>query len=175
MTRNDILRRLRYCFNYNDRNMMKIFAAGDYDVSREQLSAWLKKDDAEGYERCKDIQLASFLNGLINTRRGRKEGEPLIAEKQLNNNLIFRKLKIALDLKSDDILAIMDLADLRMSRNELSALFRNQNHKHYRQCKDQILRNFIYGLQLKYREKKTDVKSVKRGLSDKNAAIWGRS
>ena len=69
----------------------------------------------------------------------------------------------------------MDLADLRMSRNELSALFRNQNHKHYRQCKDQILRNFIYGLQLKYREKKTDVKSVKRGLSDKNAAIWGRS
>ncbi len=72
-------------------------------------------------------------------------------EMKLTNNIIFRKLKIALDLRDDDILAIMKLADLRMSRHELSAFFRKVGHKHYRECKDQILRNFMKGLQVKYK------------------------
>jgi len=48
-------------------------------------------------------------------------------------------------------LEIMDLANLRISKHELSAFFRKPGHKHYRDCKDQILRNFINGVQLKYR------------------------
>jgi len=89
---------------------------------------------------------------LINDRRGKKEGPQPKPEQRLTNNIIFRKLKIALDLKAEEILEIMDLTNVRISKHELSAFFRKPDHKHYRDCKDQILRNFISGVQLKYRE-----------------------
>ena len=62
------------------------------------------------------------------------------------------KLKIALNLKAEDILEIMDLSDLHISKHELSAFFRKKDHKHYRNCKDQIFRKFLKGVQLKYRD-----------------------
>ena len=68
------------------------------------------------------------------------------------NNIILRKLKIALDLKAEDLVDILQLADFRMSKSELSAFFRKPGHKHYRECKDQVLRNFLKGMQLKYRD-----------------------
>lgn len=151
MTNNDILRRLRYIFNFNDSTMITIFSLADLKVTREQISDWLKKDDDPAYKTCNDNQLAIFLNGLINYKRGKKDGPQPTAEKKLNNNIIFRKLKIALNLKEDDTLEILQLANLVISKHELSAFFRRQDHKHYRICKDQILRNFLQGMQLKYR------------------------
>ncbi len=151
MTNNDVLRRIRYVFDFNDSKMIAIFAQADTEVTREQISNWMKKEEDEAYINCTDLQLATFLNGLINDRRGKRDGEQPKAEKKLNNNIIFRKLKIALDLKDDEILAILLLADLRISKHELSAFFRRADHKHFRACKDQILRNFLQGVQLKLR------------------------
>ena len=151
MTNNDVLRRLRYTFDINDDKMMKIFASADLTVAREQLSNWLKKEEDADYKNCSDVQLATFLNGLINVNRGKREGVQPIPEKNINNNIIFRKLKIALELRDDDILKTLLLADLRISKHELSAFFRRADHKHFRQCKDQILRNFMIGLQIQYR------------------------
>ena len=151
MTNNDILRRIRYTFDFNDSKMIAIFGLADHQVTRGQISEWLKKDDDPGYQKCSDTQLAIFLNGLISDKRGKKEGSQPEPEKRLTNNIIFVKLKIALNLKAEDILEIMDLANLRISKHELSAFFRRPNHKHYRDCKDQILRNFLKGVQLKYR------------------------
>ncbi|MFT5218974.1 MAG: hypothetical protein ACI9LO_001621 [Planctomycetota bacterium] len=157
MTNNDVLRRIRYTFDFGDDKMIAIFAQVDCEVNREQVSNWLKKDDDDDFQAIKDVELAAFLNGLIIDRRGKKPGEQPAAEKRLNNNIIFRKLKIALDYKDDDILAVMALADLRMSRHELSAFFRRAGHKHYRECKDQILRNFMKGMQIKYRKEEPSV------------------
>jgi len=151
MTNNDVLRRIRYIFDFGDDKMIALFAQAECEVTRAQVSDWLKKEDQDDYQALSDSQLATFLNGLINDRRGKKEGAQPTPETKLTNNIIFRKLKIALDLRDDDILAIMKLADLRMSRHELSAFFRKRGHKHYRECKDQILRNFMKGLQVKYR------------------------
>lgn len=153
MTNNDILRRIRYSFDFSDSRMIDIFAQADYEVTREQISDWLKKEDDPDYKACNDLHLAIFLNGLINDRRGKKEEGTPEPEKHLTNNLIFKKLKIALNLKADDILAILALVDKPVSKPELSAFFRKKGHKHYRQCKDQILRNFLHGVQLKYRDK----------------------
>ncbi len=150
MNHNDILRRIRYTFDFSDSKMIEIFSLADYKVTRAQISNWLKKDDDLAYEGLYDLQLAIFLNGLIIDKRGKKEGPPPIPEKRLNNNIIFRKLKIALNLKDHDILEILDLVDLRISKHELSAFFRKPNQSQYRQCKDQILRNFLHGLQKKY-------------------------
>jgi len=151
MTNNDVLRRIRYIFDYNDTKMIAIFELADLKVSREQISDWLKKDDDPAYKALSDTQMAIFLNGLINDKRGKKDGPQPVPEKTLNNNIIFRKLKIALNLKEEDTLAILELANLRISKHELSAFFRRADHKHYRVCKDQVLRNFLQGLQLKYR------------------------
>ncbi len=150
MTNNDVLRRIRYIYDLNDSTMISIFALADHTVSREQISNWLKKDDDPDYKACTDEQLAIFLNGLIIKNRGKKEGPQPVPEKKLNNNIIFRKLKIALNLKNEDVLALLALADLRISKHELSAFFRREDHKHHRVCKDQILRNFLKGMQLKY-------------------------
>lgn len=152
MTNNDILRRIRYIFDFNDAKMIAIFAQAEYKVTREQISNWLKKEDDPAYENCHDKELAIFLDGLINDRRGKKEGPLHQPENNLTNNIIFRKLKIALDLQNDDVLEILALADLRISKHELSAFFRKPDHKHFRLCKDQILRNFLKGLQVKYRD-----------------------
>ncbi|NHN36162.1 DUF1456 family protein [Pseudomaricurvus alcaniphilus] len=154
MDNNDILRRLRYALELNDNSMIQIFGLAGLPVTREQVSNWLKKDDAADYEACNDLQLATFLNGFIIHKRGQRDGAEYKPEKRLSNNLILVKLKIALDLKSDDMLQLLELANFVLSKHELSAFFRKKGHKHYRECKDQVLRNFIQGIQFKYRDKK---------------------
>ena len=151
MTNNDILRSIRYAFDFSDSKMVAIFGLANTQITREQISAWLKAEDDPEFQNCSDTQLASFLNGLIIERRGKKEGPQPVPESRLTNNIVFRKLKIALDLKAEDILEILALTDVQISKHELSAFFRNPNHKHYRQCKDQILRNFLKGVTFKYR------------------------
>ncbi|MGF1732771.1 DUF1456 family protein [Photobacterium kasasachensis] len=151
MLNNDILRRIRYTFDYNDAAMISIFAAADHEVTREQVSDWLKKDDDAAFKKCTDRELAIFLNGLINTKRGKKEGVQPEPESRLTNNMIFMKLRIALNYKAEDILEIMESVDFTMSKHELSAFFRKPDNKHYRECKDQILRNFLLGVQQKFR------------------------
>lgn len=152
MTNNDILRRLRYSFDLSDDKMIAIFGLAELEVTRSQISDWLKKEDDTAYKTCTDSMLATFLNGFINEKRGKKEGVQPAPERRLTNNIIFRKLRIALDLKDEDIFQILDLAEFSLSKPELSALFRKAGHKHYRTCKDQILRNFLRGMQLKYRD-----------------------
>ena len=152
MNNNDVLRKIRYTFDYTDEKMMSIFKSADVDVDRAQVSRWLKRDEDEDFEGIYDKSLASFLNGFINVRRGKKEGEQPKPEKTLNNNIILRKLKIALNLKDTDVLELLDLADFRFSKSELSALFRKPTHQHFRQCKDQVIRNFLHGMQIKYKK-----------------------
>ena len=161
MTNNDILRRLRYIFDFNDTKMISLFGLADYEVTRAQVSDWMKQEDDPAYKKLNDKQLAIFLNGLINDKRGKKDGPQPVPEKNLTNNAIFMKLKIALNLQSDDILEIMDLSDFRISKHELSAFFRKAGHKHYRECKDQILRVFLKGLQMQYRDEVDSDKAFK--------------
>jgi uncharacterized protein YehS (DUF1456 family) len=160
MQNNDILRRLRYTFHLTDTHVMELFALGGCVANRETISNWLKKEDDTDFVSIYDIDLAAFLNGLIIQKRGKKEGENPKPEKSLNNNIILRKLKIALQLKDDDILHILNLADFKFSRHELSALFRKPDQEQYRLCKDQVLRNFLMGLQLSYRKNNLDTNSL---------------
>jgi uncharacterized protein YehS (DUF1456 family) len=152
MTNNDILRRIRYTFDLSDSQMIAIFGLADHEVTREEISDWLKKDEDPAFKDCSDTIMALFLNGFINKRRGKREGAQPKPETRLNNNIIFTKLKIALNLKAEEIIEILALAGFHIGKHELSAFFRRPDHKHYRECKDQILRNFLKGVQLKFRE-----------------------
>ena len=151
MKNNDVLRRIRYTFNFDDSKMIALFGLAGLEVTRAQISDWLKKDDDPDYRKCSDQNLAIFLNGLIIDKRGKKDGPQAEPETVLSNNIIFRKLRIALNLQADDVLELVNQDDFRISKHELSAFFRKPGHKHYRECKDQVLRNFLKGIQLKYR------------------------
>lgn len=153
MENNDIMRRIRYTFDYSDVKMAALFGLAGHEVTREQITDWLKKDDDPSYKECSDREMAIFLNGLINEKRGKKEGPQPEPEKRLTNNIIFKKLKIAMNFTADDVLEMMTLAEFAMSKPELTAFFRKPGHKNYRECKDQILRNFLKGMLIKYRAK----------------------
>jgi len=153
MTNNDIIRRLRYMFNYTDLDIIAIFKLTDHDIRKTDVRDWLKKKDDPLLKELTDIELSIFLNGLIIETRGRKEGPPPEAEYFLTNNIILRKLKIALDLKTDDIIDLFELIGVKLSKHELSAFFRKPGHPSYRPCLDQYLRNFLTALQTKYKNK----------------------
>ena len=156
MTNNDVLRRLRYTFDISDSGMITLFRIGGREVSREQISDWLKRDEDPEFTLCRDVELAVFLNGFITDRRGKKDGPQPEPESRLNNNIILRKLRIALDLRAEGMLKMLNLASFRLSKHELSAFFRKPGHKHYRECQDQVLRNFLKGVQLQFRPEPAD-------------------
>lgn len=151
MVNNDVLRKMRYILDYGDKKMIETFLLGGVVVNREKVSNWLKKDDDPDYLVLKDFELASFLNGVITQKRGKKEGAAPVAEDKLTNNITFKKIIIAFSLKSEEVIEVLKLADLTVGKPELSAFFRKPTHKNYRECKAQILRNFLMGLQIKER------------------------
>lgn len=149
MTNNDIFRRIRYLFKLNDSQVVNIYQHVEVAIQQADVLNWLKKEDDPSLVEMTDQELAAFLNGLIIEKRGKKEGPTPEAEEVLSNNTILRKLKIALDLKSDDILAAFESIDKKISKHELSSFFRNPDHSSYRPLMDQYLRNFLQGLSKK--------------------------
>ena len=156
MTKNDVLRRVRYALNINDSAMIEIFKLSAYEIEQSGLINLLKKENKEGYIGCSDKVLGFFLDGLIFHKRGRQEIKPEQEKKsgpRLTNNAILKKLRIALELKEDDMVGILKLAGVDISKSELTALFRKEGHRNYKECGDQFLRNFLKGLAISYRDK----------------------
>ncbi|WP_339703879.1 DUF1456 family protein [Algoriphagus aquimarinus] len=151
MNNSDILRTIRYIFNFKDPEMVDMFKAGGLDLKREEVANFLKNEEEPFFKAIIDKDLAAFLNGFIIEKRGKKEGDVPTPEKTLNNNIVFRKLRIALNMKEDDILEILSSVGMHISPHELSAFFRKPSQSQYRACKDQILRNFLNGLKKKHR------------------------
>lgn len=152
MINNDVIRRIRYALNLNDHSMIDIFALSDYEITRETLLTLLKKDNEEDFVAMSNAQLTAFLDGLITYKRGKSDKPVTHANAELDNNAILRKLRIALEFKEEDMLSTLKTADFELSKHELSAFFRHEGHKHYRKCGDQILRNFLQGLTIHFRQ-----------------------
>lgn len=72
----------------------------------------------------------------------------------MDNNDVFKKLRVALHLRDDEIIDILKLVDFKITRSELSAIFRKDDHPNYKPCGDQLLRNFLNGLIIHMRGKK---------------------
>lgn len=155
MNNNDVLRGVRYALDISDPKMIEVFRLGGQETDRTQLATYLKKEDEEGYINCSDPVFESFLDGLIIQRRGKKEtdqDQAKIRVYPLTNNAVLKKIRIALELKEEDMLGILKLAEVDISKSELTALFRKKGHKNYKNCGDQFLRNFLKGLSIRYRK-----------------------
>lgn len=88
----------------------------------------------------------------------------------MTNNDVFKKLRVALMLRDDEIVEILKLVDFKISKSELSAFFRKEDHPNYRECGDQVLRNFLNGLVLHLRGTKENPKNPAEVLSQKKEA-----
>lgn len=175
MNNNDILIRFRYALDIKDTDMIEIFKLGGTTLTREELQRMLLKpkkgsnidseDDefvaADDMKKCNNYMLESFLNGFILLKRGKQETKPGEPEKQAFmirdnkdvNNILLKKLKIALSLTSDDMLEILKVAGLNLSNSELSSVLRREGQRNYRECGDKYIRYFLKGLAIKYRDK----------------------
>jgi len=152
MMNNDVLRSVRYMLDISDAKVVDIIKLGGHEVTKADVIAFTKKDEEEGYEPCSDEIMASFLDGLVFFKRGKDESRPAVAtELPMTNNTVLKKLRVAFELKEEDMHAILKAAEFPVSKPELSALFRKFGHTNYRACGDQFLRNFLKGLTLRIR------------------------
>ena len=152
MIHNDVLRSLRYLLEINDAKLIELIKLGGLDVSKADIATYLKKEDEEGFVRCPDEVLAHCLDGLVYFKRGKDESRPALPiELPVTNNIVMKKLRVAFELKEEDLHAILKAVDFPVSKPELSALFRKVGHSNYRACGDQLLRNFLKGLTLRVR------------------------
>ncbi|PFA67154.1 cytoplasmic protein [Bacillus sp. AFS015802] len=163
---NDILIRLRYALDIKNTEMVEIFRLGGFDLSKEEVLKVLTKSldeddfkegvDDEEHIHCDDEMFESFLNGFITFKRGKQEPKPGQPERpalsyEHVNNLLLKKVKIALSLTSEDMIEILELADVTITKGELGAILRREGHKNYRVCGDRYARNFLKGLAINYR------------------------
>ena len=147
MLNNDVLRSLRYTLNASDAKMAEITRLTGCELPEAEMLAYLKKEDEAGYKPCGDRIMAYFLDGLVIHKRGRDDSRPAPPiELPISNNLILKKLRVAFELKEEDMLAMLKAAGFPIAKPELSALFRKAGHSNYRVCGDQLLRNFLKGL-----------------------------
>ena len=152
MIHNDVLRSVRYMLDISDNKVVEIIKLGGLDLTKADIETYLKKDEEEGFVRCPDNVMAHFLDGLVIFKRGKDDSRPAQpVELPVTNNIILKKLRVAFELKEDDMHAILKSVDFPVSKPELSALFRKFGHNNYRTCGDQLLRNFLKGLTLRVR------------------------
>lgn len=154
MTNNDVLRSIRYMLDLSEPKMVEVWQLAEMTVERDDLKDYLRDEEDAQYLPCDDALMIGFLNGLVSFKRGKQErttpATPLPAEK-MSNNLVLKKLRVAFELKEDQMHEVFGNADYEISKPELSAFFRKKGHDNYRACGDQVLRYFLKGLTMHLR------------------------
>ena len=168
MNNNDILTRLRYALDLKDAEMVEIFGLGGIEITKVDVQAILSKVTSDSPEvdeeefqvndykkKLDNTMLESFLNGLITSKRGASDSEKpveLTMKDRNVNNILLKKVKIALTLTSEDMLDILSDTGTNLSKSELSAVLRKEGHRNYKECGDRYARNFLKGLAMTYRD-----------------------
>lgn len=164
MNNNDRLLRLRYAIDIKDSDLIKAFELGDIAITKEEVRDMLTKvknsnpEESNVYlKTISNEELDAFLNGFIILKRGPQKNKsaevPQTKGKEIRNinNVLLKKLKIALFLTSDDMLVIFAEAKIYPSKGELGAILRKEGHRNFKPCGDKFARNFLKGLGLCYR------------------------
>ena len=154
MINNDVIRSVRFMLNISEFKLVDIVKLGGGEVTQAEMNAYIKREDEPGFVECGQNVMSRFLNGLIYFKRGKDESRPPLSPELPTNNVVLKKLRVAFELKDDDIISMLTAAGFNVSKTELSALFRKEGHQNYRDCGDQFLRNFLKGLTNKLRDKR---------------------
>ena len=151
MLNNDVLRSMRYTLNLSDNTLLDMLHGVEPTLDLPTLRSYLASSEDESFVRMDDTLMVGFLDNLIVSRRGPSPQSAPATELPLTNNIILKKLRVAFTLQEADLLEILDSVAFTVTKPELSALFRKADHKNYRVCGDQLLRQFLKGLTLRLR------------------------
>ena len=144
---NEILYRIQKALNLSLEEIIEAYKLENYKMLEPHLKDILKRRQDKGFMLCSYEELGVFLDGLVTLKRGaspKKENSDEVVE--LTNNLILKKLRIALELKEAETEIIFGLADVTLSKQELKSLFRKEGHKNFKACSDALLMSFLEGL-----------------------------
>ncbi len=126
----------------------------------EHLDRLLKRHQESNFEVCSYEELGQFLDGFVTLKRGSKDSDhkKVNSDKvtELTNNLILKKLRIALELKEPETEIIFGLGETKLSKQQLSSLFRKEGHKNFKACSDALLMAFLDGLDEFYYVEKSE-------------------
>jgi len=144
---NDILYKIQKALNLSSDDMIKAYELAEYKMDSDHLDALLRKRQDKGYKICSFEELGVFLDGLVTLKRGpspkKSETDEVV---ELTNNLILKKLRIALELKEPETEIIFSLGEAELSKQQLASLFRKEGHKNFKECSDELLNAFLDGL-----------------------------
>ena len=147
MNTNDILSKIQKALHLSHEEILHMYKLSEYEMDASHLESLLKRRMDKGFELCSYEELGLFLDGLILLKRGpspKKQNDDEVVE--LSNNLILKKLRIALELKEAETEIVFGLADVILTKQELKSLFRKENHKNFKACSDELLMAFLNGL-----------------------------
>ena len=152
MTNNEVIKSVRYTLEIKNKEVLQMIQACGVELTILDVVNLLKNEEDEGFLECSTETIYAFLDGLILQRRGPIDGPvKKISTSTIDNNTILRKLRIAFEMRDTDLIATIESVGLRISKSELSALFRAPSHKNFIKCGDQFLRNFLKGLTHRFR------------------------
>jgi len=144
---NDILYKIQKALSLTQEEMIEAYKLADYKMAATHLDSLLKRRQDEDSKLCSYEELGVFLDGFVILKRGpspKKENNDEIVE--LTNNLILKKLRIALELKEAETEIIFSLGEAELSKQQLASLFRKEGHKNLKECSDELLNAFLDGL-----------------------------
>ena len=144
---NDILFKIKTALSLSEEEMIKAYALVDYTMNKERLKNILKRRQDEDYEEATYEELGIFLDGLVRLKRGVSDKVVTSDEAvALSNNLIMKKLRVALELKEPELIIIFALAEINLSKRQIGSLFRKEGTKNFKEASDELLMAFIEGL-----------------------------
>jgi uncharacterized protein YehS (DUF1456 family) len=144
---NEILYRIQKALNLSTEEILEAYTLENFTMSDSHLEELLKRRLDKGFMLCSYEELGVFLDGLVTLKRGPSPKKPQSDEiVELTNNLILKKLRIALELKEAETEIIFGLADIELTKQELKSLFRKDGHKNFKPCSDDLLMSFLEGL-----------------------------
>ena len=148
---NEILYRIQKALKLSLDDMLKAYKLEAYDMEAGHLASLLQKRLNKGFVVCSHEELGVFLDGLVSLKRGPSpkkstSDKDKLQAVELTNNLILKKLRIALELKEAEVEIIFGLAEVELSKQQLASLFRKETHKNFRLCSNTLLMGFLEGL-----------------------------
>lgn len=143
---NEVLYRLQKALQLSLEEMLEIYRLEAYPMEESYLISLLKRRQDKGFMLCSYEDLGLFLDGLVTLKRGPSPQKKCDEAVELTNNLILKKLRIALELKEAETEIIFGLADVNLTKQQLSSLFRKEGHKNFKPCSNELLLAFLDGL-----------------------------
>ena len=141
-----VIQSLKEALNLNRKQILHIYSLENFIMDSKRLDDILKNPNKKSAKEATYEELGVFLDGLFQYKRGEKPTIPQDIEVELDNNLILKKIRSALNLKEYEIAIIFELADFKISKSQIKDIFRSNNHPKLKYCDDKTLKAFLEGL-----------------------------